>query len=95
MAADQRSEAEIMALPPARTRKASGPAPEIFNQIGQRLRNVYNDVLTQSVPDRFVDLLQLLEAGAPAPANDAKASSAEMPHRQEMRAASAKKTDQR
>jgi len=53
-----------MALTPARTRKTVGPKPEIFNQIGQRLRDVYNDVLTQAVPDRFLDLLQQLEAGA-------------------------------
>lgn len=62
-AADQQPEVPIMALIPARARK-TGPQPEIFDQIGQRLRNVYNDVLTQSVPERFLDLLQTLEGSA-------------------------------
>lgn len=89
-----------MALPSARARKAGGPTPEIFDQIGQRLRNVYNEVLTQTVPDRFVDLLQALEAGATVepPSNakvDANANSAEMPCRQDMHAATGRKTDQR
>lgn len=85
-----------MALPPARTRKPSGPTPEIFNQIGQRLRNVYNDVLTQTVPDRFVDLLQALEAGTPTQSpSTAKAKTSETPSQQDGRPATGRKTDQR
>ncbi|MHB8883646.1 MAG: NepR family anti-sigma factor [Methylovirgula sp.] len=95
-AADQRSEAEIMTLPPARTRKPNGPTPEIFNQIGQRLRNVYNDVLTQTVPDRFVDLLQALEAGTQTePPSTVKANTSETPSQQDRRPAPGRKTDQR
>lgn len=66
--AGKRSEAEIMSLPPSRTRIA-GAKPEIIDQIGQQLGRVYNDVLKQPVPERFLDLLQALEAGATTPTN--------------------------
>jgi hypothetical protein len=36
--------------------------PEIYDLIGQRLRNYYDEVTKQPVPDRFVDLLNRLEA---------------------------------
>ena len=36
--------------------------PEIYDLIGQRLRNYYDEVATQPVPDRFVELLNQLEA---------------------------------
>ena len=36
--------------------------PEIYDLIGQRLRNFYDEVAQQPVPDRFVDLLNQLEA---------------------------------
>jgi hypothetical protein len=55
-------EAKIMDLAPMRARKTS-TKPEIFVQIGARLGRVYNDVLQQPVPDRFLDLLQALETG--------------------------------
>jgi hypothetical protein len=35
--------------------------PEISEQIGRQLRNLYNDVLAQPVPDRLIDLLRTLE----------------------------------
>ncbi len=54
-----------MRLNPPRARKASAK-PEIVNQIGQCLGRVYNDVLKQPVPDRFIELLQTLEDGLPA-----------------------------
>jgi hypothetical protein len=38
---------------------------EVADQIGVGLRSVYNDVLSQPVPDRFFDLLRQLES-APA-----------------------------
>jgi hypothetical protein len=40
----------------------STPAkPEVSDLIGQRLRNYYNSVAEQPVPDRFLDLLAQLE----------------------------------
>jgi hypothetical protein len=36
--------------------------PEIYDLIGQRLRSFYDEVALQPVPDRFVDLLNQLEA---------------------------------
>ena len=36
--------------------------PEIHDLIGQRLRSFYDEVAKQPVPDRFVDLLNQLEA---------------------------------
>lgn len=55
-----------MAFVPSRARKTTpkkGAKPEIIDQIGQHLGKVYNDVLHQPVPDRFLDLLQSLESG--------------------------------
>jgi hypothetical protein len=45
------------------------PKPQIVDQIGLRLRGVYNDVLMQPIPDRFIDLLQQLE-GSPSAGMD-------------------------
>lgn len=64
-AAGQRSEAAIMALAPPGGRKTSAK-PEIIDQIGQHLGDIYNNVLKQPVPARFLDLLQALEASTPA-----------------------------
>jgi anti-sigma factor NepR-like protein len=36
--------------------------PEIHDLIGQRLRSFYDEVSKQPVPDRFVELLNQLEA---------------------------------
>jgi hypothetical protein len=44
----------------SRLRKTTGK-PEVADQIGIGLRSVYNDVLSQPVPDRFFDLLRQLE----------------------------------
>ncbi len=35
--------------------------PEVYDLIGQRLRNYYDEVAKQPVPDRFTDLLNQLE----------------------------------
>ena len=42
--------------------KKTTSKPEISDQIGRQLRSVYNDVLAQPVPDRFLDLLKDLDA---------------------------------
>jgi Anti-sigma factor NepR len=34
---------------------------EIQNKIGQQLRAMYDDVVNQGVPERFIDLLNRLE----------------------------------
>lgn len=39
----------------------SAAKAEVADQIGRGLRSVYNDVLSQPVPDRFLDLLRQLE----------------------------------
>jgi hypothetical protein len=59
-----RTPTPVSTLPAARMRKTAAK-PEIIDQIGLRLRGVYNDVLMQPIPDRFIDLLSQLEAGAP------------------------------
>ncbi|MGH6817340.1 MAG: NepR family anti-sigma factor [Methylovirgula sp.] len=61
---EARSPTRTSTLTGARARKA--PKPEIIEQVGLRLRGVYNDVLMQPIPDRFLDLLRKLEAGARA-----------------------------
>ncbi|MGD0634405.1 MAG: NepR family anti-sigma factor [Beijerinckiaceae bacterium] len=38
--------------------KKTASKPEIADQIGRHLRSVYNDVLVQPVPDRFLELLK-------------------------------------
>jgi hypothetical protein len=79
-AADQHCEAEVMTLAPAPPRKTSAK-PEIVRQIGQCLGRVYNDVLKQPVPDRFLDLLQALEAAGPTqPDRQALPASPSEPH---------------
>jgi Anti-sigma factor NepR len=45
----------------SRLRKTTVKA-EVADQIGLGLRSVYNDVLSQPVPDRFFDLLRQLES---------------------------------
>ena len=42
--------------------KKTTAKPEISDQIGRQLRSVYNDVLAQPVPDRFLDLLKDIDA---------------------------------
>ncbi len=48
------------ALGPLRAKKTV-EKQDIAEQIGRQLRSVYNDVLAQPVPDRFLDLLRELE----------------------------------
>jgi hypothetical protein len=36
-------------------------SPEIQGKIGQQLRKIYDDMVNQGVPDRFVDLLDRLD----------------------------------
>ena len=43
-----------------RVKKAPGKS-EVSDQIGRQLRSVYNDILAQPVPDRFLDLLKDLD----------------------------------
>ncbi|MBN9080819.1 MAG: hypothetical protein J0I16_04930 [Rhizobiales bacterium] len=43
-------------------RRRTSPANrEAHAQIGRQLKSIYNDVLNQPIPDRFLDLLQKLE----------------------------------
>ncbi len=39
--------------------------PEVSDLIGERLRSFYDDVAKQPVPDRFLDLLNQLQAASP------------------------------
>jgi hypothetical protein len=64
-AEEARAPTPVGALAAARVR-AAVPKPEIIDQIGLRLRGVYNDVLMQPIPERFIDLLGQLEAGCGA-----------------------------
>jgi len=53
--------AGVSVLPVSRRR--ANPRPEIVEQIGHRLSSIYNEVVSQPIPDRFLDLLAELEAG--------------------------------
>jgi len=46
---------------PAPRRRTSPAKREAHAQIGRQLRSIYDDVLNQPIPDRFLDLLQKLE----------------------------------
>ncbi len=39
--------------------------PEVSDLIGERLRSFYDDVAKQPVPDRFIELLNQLQASNP------------------------------
>jgi hypothetical protein len=39
---------------------------QIQERIGQQLRAMYNDVVSQGIPDRFTDLLKRLDERGPA-----------------------------
>jgi Anti-sigma factor NepR len=53
-----------------RVKKTSGKS-EVSDQIGRQLRSVYNDILAQPVPDRFLDLLKDLDAIPGLPGSEA------------------------
>jgi len=72
---EERSPAEVTSLARVRARKIE-PKSEIIEQIGKRLRNVYNEVLFQPVPERFHELLRALEATSAAE-GDAPAAGAD------------------
>lgn len=40
-----------------------GLTREVQAKIGQQLRSIYNDVVDQGVPDRFLELLNKMDAG--------------------------------
>lgn len=50
-----------MAKPGAPPSIQSGLEPELQDHIGMQLRAVYNEVLNEPVPDRFLKLLAELE----------------------------------
>ena len=50
--------------------KKTSEKPEISDQIGRQLRSVYNDILAQPVPDRFLDLLKDLDGVPGLPHGD-------------------------
>jgi hypothetical protein len=54
--------AVVKVLPAGRRAKGS-PSPEMIDLIGHRLASIYNSVVSQPVPERFLDLLAQLEAG--------------------------------
>ena len=46
---------------PAAGNKKPQLSPEIQGKIGQQLRKIYDDMVNQGVPDRFVELLSRLD----------------------------------
>jgi hypothetical protein len=40
--------------------------PQVSDLIGQRLRNYYDEVASEPIPDRFMDLLNQLDAASAA-----------------------------
>lgn len=58
--------------------KKSPPAldPLVQSHIGRRLRSIFDEVASQPVPDRFLELLDQLESGGPAQSGDNEAAGA-------------------
>jgi hypothetical protein len=54
------SQSPVASQEPAKKPKAS-LGGEIRGKIGRQLRDMYDDVVAEGVPDRFVDLLNRLE----------------------------------
>ena len=81
---ESRHPAEVTSLARARARK-SEPKSEIIDQIGQRLRNVYNEVLFQPVPDRFHELIATLEKDRATSGGDATAGEAGSPRKKDLK----------
>ncbi len=48
----------------SRGRPSANGKPGVGEYIGRELREIYDDVLAQPVPDRFLALLNKLDAGA-------------------------------
>jgi Anti-sigma factor NepR len=46
-------------------KKQGGLNPEIQSRIGHQLRAMYDDVVRQGVPERFVELIRKLDVPAP------------------------------
>jgi hypothetical protein len=55
--------AEVKALASSKTKK-SPSKPDASVQIGRQLQSIYNDVLSQPIPQRLLDILQTLDASA-------------------------------
>jgi Anti-sigma factor NepR len=51
-----------MELEQDRTKSIAKLSPEIKAKIGQQLRVMYEEVVCQGVPDRFVEILQRLDS---------------------------------
>ena len=67
--------ADILPLPASRIRRAQRRPParakvKVEDHISRQLRALYDDVVSQPIPDRLVDLLRQLETGNGAPKRD-------------------------
>jgi hypothetical protein len=45
---------------------AKGKKSELSSQIGKELRGLYDEIVAQPIPDRFLELLNELESSAPS-----------------------------
>ena len=59
---DKRRKAKDSMIERMRSISASGGKPPIYDMIGKRLRDYYDGVAAQPVPERFLDLLKQLES---------------------------------
>nr|BAN84084.1 anti-sigma factor [Methylosinus sp. B4S] len=52
---------------PPRSARAKAETSDLGEQIGEQLRGIYDDVLNQPIPDRFLELLNQLESDPISP----------------------------
>lgn len=62
----KRRKAKDTMIERTRSVSATGGKPPVYDMIGKRLRDYYDEVAAQPVPDRFLDLLKQLESKASA-----------------------------
>ena len=53
---------EIRMVESGKKNKAPALPPDVQGKIGEKLKALYDDVVRQPVPDRFMDLLSQLDA---------------------------------
>jgi hypothetical protein len=57
-----KSKAKSSMIEQQRTKATTSGKPPVYDIIGNRLRDYYDEVAKQPVPDRFMELLMQLEA---------------------------------
>jgi hypothetical protein len=58
----QKREKRESMIEPTRSATATSGKPQVYDMIGRRLRDYFDEVAKQPVPDRFLELLNQLDS---------------------------------